>query len=64
MRECAGPSLELSCRLEAGGCAVRASPGGLGSLVVSSKVDKRVSNESISKLPLIPASNPQSRFVS
>src|SRR5574341_38963 len=27
-----GPSLELSCRLEAGGCAVRASPGRLGSL--------------------------------
>src|SRR5574340_1070403 len=27
-----GPSLELSSRLEAGGCAVRASPGGLGSL--------------------------------
>ena len=27
-----GPSLELSCRLEAGGCAVRASPWGLGSL--------------------------------
>ena len=24
--------LELSCRLEAGGCAVRASPGRLGSL--------------------------------
>ena len=27
-----GPSLELSSRLEAGGCAVRASPGRLGSL--------------------------------
>ena len=27
-----GPSLELSCRLEAGGCAVRASPVRLGSL--------------------------------
>ena len=27
-----GPSLELSCRLEAGGCAVRASPGRLASL--------------------------------
>ena len=26
------PFLELSSRLEAGGCAVRASPGGLGSL--------------------------------
>ena len=27
-----GPSLEMSCRLEAGGCAVRASAWGLGSL--------------------------------
>ena len=27
-----GPTLELSSRLEAGGCAVRASPGRLGSL--------------------------------
>ena len=28
----AGPSLELSSRLEAGGCAVGTSPGRLGSL--------------------------------